>query len=61
MTTDASKHEIKLRRTGGAGPNTQWQWEIHKDGKLLKSGTVLGEEHKAFATARRASDRLAKG
>ena len=59
--TDAVKHDIRLRRTGGAGPNTQWQWEIRKDGKLLKSGTALGEEHKAFATARKVSDRLARG
>jgi hypothetical protein len=58
---EAAKHDIRLRRTGGAGPNTQWQWEIHAGGKLLKRGTVLGEEHKAFATARKAADRLAKG
>jgi hypothetical protein len=56
----AVKHDIRLRRTGGAGPNTQWQWEVRADGKVLKSGTVLGEEHKAFATARKAADKLAK-
>lgn len=58
---EASKHEIRLRRTGGSGPNAQWQWEVLADGKVLKKGTALGEEHKAFATARKASERLAKG
>jgi hypothetical protein len=57
---EAVKHDIRLRRTGGAGPNTQWQWEVRAAGKVLKSGTVLGEEHKAFATARKAADKLPK-
>ena len=50
--------DIRLRRTGGVGPNTQWQWEVHIDGKLAKKGTALGEEHKAFATARKAGEKL---
>lgn len=57
----ATNYDIKLKRTGGAGPNTQWQWEIHADGKVMKKGTALGEEAKAFATARKVADRLAKG
>ena len=54
--------EIKLRRTGGVGANAKWAWElVGADGKVVKSGTALGEEHKAFATARKARDKLAKG
>ena len=53
--------EIKLRRTGGVGPNTKWTWElISADGKVAKSGTALGEEHKAFATAKKFRDKLTK-
>ena len=52
--------EIKLRRTGGVGPNTKWTWElVGADGKVVKSGTALGEEHRAFATARKAREKLA--
>ena len=61
MTAETGKHEIRLRRTGGSGPNAQWQWEVVADGKVLKKGTALGEEHKAYATARKVSDKLAKG
>jgi hypothetical protein len=57
MTTQSEKLDIRLRRTGGVGPNTQWQWEVHADGKLLKKGTALGEEHKAFSTARKAGEK----
>jgi len=53
-------HDIKLKRTGGAGANTQWTWEIHVDGKPVKKGSALGEEAKAFATARKAADKLSK-
>lgn len=53
-----TNYDIKLKRTGGAGPNTQWQWEIHADGKVVKKGTALGEEAKAFATARKVADKL---
>ena len=35
-----TKHDIKLKRTGGAGPNTQWTWEIHVDGKAVKTMTL---------------------
>ncbi len=59
--TETSTIEIRLRRTGGVGPNTKWTWELlATDGKVLKSGTTLGEEHKAFATAKKARDKLAK-
>ncbi len=56
-----NKHDIRLKRTGGAGPTTQWTWEIHSDGKLVKKGSALGDEAKAFATARKVADKLAKG
>ena len=55
------KHDIRLKRTGGAGPNTQWSWEIHADGKVLKKGTAVGDEAKAYATARKLADKLSKG
>jgi hypothetical protein len=54
------KHDIRLKRTGGAGPNTQWAWEIHADGKVVKKGTAVGEEARAYATARKVADKLAK-
>jgi hypothetical protein len=54
--------EIKLKRTGGAGPNTKWDWQlVDADGTVVKKGSALGEETKAFATARIARDKLAKG
>lgn len=56
----AKDPEIRLRRTGGVGPNTKWTWELVADGKVVKSGTALGEEHKAFATAKKARDKLAR-
>lgn len=56
-----TKHDIRLKRTGGAGANTQWTWEIYSDGKLVKKGSALGDESKAFATARKVADKLAKG
>ena len=58
---EPARHEIRLRRTGDSGPNAQWQWEVLAEGKVLKKGTALGEEHKAYATARKVSDKLAKG
>ena len=52
--------EIKLRRTGGVGPNTKWDWQlVAADGTVVKKGSALGEEAKAFATARIARDRPA--
>ena len=57
-----SELEIKLRRTGGAGPNTKWDWQlVDGDGRVVKKGSALGEEAAAFATARKARDKLAKG
>jgi hypothetical protein len=54
--------EIKLRRTGGVGPNTKWDWQlVDAAGTVVKKGSALGEEAAAFATARKARDRLAKG
>lgn len=61
MASESGKHEIRLRRTGGSGPNSQWQWEVLSAGRVLKKGTALGEEHKAYATARKVSEKLAKG
>lgn len=61
MADTTAKHEIRLRRTGGSGPNTQWQWEVLSEGRVLRKGTALGEEHKAYATARKVSEKLAKG
>ena len=57
-----SELEIRLRRTGGAGPNTKWDWQlVDGDGKVVKKGSALGEEPVAFAAARKARDKLAKG
>jgi hypothetical protein len=57
-----SEPEIKLRRTGGVGPNANWEWQlVDKDGKVLKRGSAVGDEAVAFATARKARDRLKKG
>lgn len=56
-----SELEIKLKRTGGAGPNTKWDWQlVDADGNVVKKGAALGEEAKAFATARVAREKLAK-
>lgn len=61
MSEQAKNSDIRLRRTGGSGPNTQWQWEVlDAEGKVLKSGTALGEEHKAFATAKKVKAKLEK-
>ncbi len=57
--SETSSYQIKLRRTGGVGPNTNWQWEVvDASGKPVKSGTAVGPEHKAFATARVAKEKL---
>lgn len=56
---DAPDFDIKLRRTGGSGPNAQWAWElVDATGRVVKRGTALGEEARAFATARKARDKL---
>ena len=53
--------EIKLRRTGGVGPNAKWDWQlVAADGTVVKKGSAVGEESTAFATARKARDKLAK-
>ncbi|MFD2648585.1 hypothetical protein ACFSX5_12370 [Devosia albogilva] len=57
--TDSPNYQIKLRRTGGMGANANWHWEIHDaDGKVIKTGSAVGPEHKAFATARIAKEKL---
>lgn len=55
-----TKHDIRLKRTGGAGPNAQWAWEVYVDGKSVKKGTAIGDEARAYATARKVADKLAK-
>jgi len=57
--SEQSSLQIKLRRTGGVGPNANWQWEIQDaQGKVVKTGSAVGPEHKAFATARIAKEKL---
>jgi hypothetical protein len=58
MTQDNTL-QIKLRLKGGSGPNANWHWEIlDAAGKVVKSGSAVGPEHKAFATARVAKEKL---
>jgi hypothetical protein len=58
MTQDNTL-QIKLRLKGGSGPNANWHWEIHDAaGKVIKTGSAVGPEHKAFATARIAKEKL---
>ena len=53
--------QIKLRRTGGVGPNAKWDWSlVDAQGKVVKKGSAMGEEAKAFATARKAREKLAR-
>ena len=57
-----SEPEIKLRRTGGVGPNANWEWQlVDAEGKVVKKGTAVGDEAAAFAAARKMRDRLKKG
>jgi hypothetical protein len=59
--TENSTLSIKLRLKGGAGPNANWHWEIQDEaGTVVKSGSAVGPEHKAFATARIAKEKLEK-
>ena len=59
--SEQSSYQIKLRLKGGSGPNANWHWEIHDaDGKVVKTGSAVGPEHKAFATARIAKEKLEK-
>jgi hypothetical protein len=54
--------EIKLRRTGGVGPNTRWDWSlVDAAGTVVKKGSALGQEAAAFATAKKARDKLTNG
>ena len=57
--SEQSAYQIKLTRKGGVGPNTNWHWIIEDAaGKVVKTGSAVGEEHKAFATARIAREKL---
>jgi len=57
--SEHSAYQIKLTRKGGVGPNTNWLWVIQDAaGKVVKTGSAVGEEHKAFATARIAREKL---
>jgi len=59
--SENSTLSIKLRLKGGAGPNANWHWEIQDAaGKVVKTGSAVGPEHKAFATARMAKEKLEK-
>ncbi|MEO5808179.1 hypothetical protein [Devosia sp.] len=61
MTENTSKLEIKLRAKGGAGQSTNWHWEIvNATGEVVKSGSAVGVEARAFTTARVARDKLVK-
>lgn len=57
--SEQSTLQIKLRRVGGVGANTNWHWEVQDaEGKAVKTGSAVGPEHKAFATARIAKEKL---
>ena len=59
LMSEKSNYEIKLSRKGGVGSNTNWHWQIQDAaGKVIKTGSAVGEEHKAFATARIAREKL---
>jgi hypothetical protein len=58
--SEQSSYQIKLRLKGGSGPNANWHWEIFDGDKVIKTGSAVGPEHKAFATARIAKEKLEK-
>jgi hypothetical protein len=58
--SEQSSYQIKLRLKGGSGPNANWHWEILDGDKVIKTGSAVGPEHKAFATARIAKEKLEK-
>lgn len=61
MNTPAQPLQIRLRLKGGSGQNANWQWELlDAAGAVVKSGSAMGPEHKAFATARQAKEKLEK-
>lgn len=58
MTQDSTL-QIKLSLKGGSGPNANWHWELHDAaGKIVKTGSAVGPEHKAFTTARIAKEKI---
>ena len=58
MTQDNAL-QIKLSLKGGSGPNANWHWEIHDaTGKVVKTGSAVGPEHKSFTTARIVKEKL---
>jgi hypothetical protein len=61
MTEKTENLTIRLRLKGGSGPNSNWLWElVDAKGGVVKSGTISGPEHKAFATATQAKAKLLK-
>ena len=58
--SEQSSYQIKLRLKGGSGPNANWHWEILDGDKVIKTGSAVGPEHKAFAIARIAKEKLEK-
>jgi hypothetical protein len=55
--------EIKLRRTGGVGPNTKWDWSSRRrrSGTVVKKGSALGEEAKCFCDGQEGSRQTRQG
>ena len=61
MSENTQNLQIRLRLKGGSGQNSNWQWELHdEDGKVVKSGSATGPEHKAFSTARQVMEKMTK-
>jgi hypothetical protein len=61
MTEKTENLTIRLRLKGGSGPKSNWLWElVDAQGSVVKSGTISGPEHKAFATATQAKAKLVK-
>ena len=57
--TQNTELQIKLSLKGGSGPNANWHWELHDAaGKIVKTGSAVGPEHKAFTTARIAKEKI---
>lgn len=60
--SDDKELQIRLKRTGGAGTNAQWAWElVDAAGAVVKKGTTWGDEARAFATAKKMRAKLAEG
>ena len=61
MNETSKDLQVRLRLTGGSGQNSNWLWQIvDARGAVIKTGTATGPEHKAFATANQARDKVAK-